>query len=79
MALAGYAELYWLDSAIRWLDTADILLGWVSDADRDLAVARLREHFAVGRLTHAELDERLTAALAAQTPDDLRGLLADLP
>ncbi len=79
LALASYAELYRLDSVIRWLDTADGLVGWVSDADRDLAVARLREHFAVGRLSHAELDERLSAALTAQTPGDLRGLLADLP
>jgi len=79
LALVGAAELARLDSLIRWLDTADGLVGWVSDADRDLAVTRLREHFAVGRLTHAELDERLTAALAAQTPGDLRGLLADLP
>jgi DNA-binding PadR family transcriptional regulator len=79
LALAGAAELSRLDSVIRWLDTADGLIGWVSDADRDLAVTRLREHFAVGRLTHAELDERLTAALTAQTPDDLRGLPADLP
>ncbi len=79
LALAGAAELSRLDSLIRWLDTADGLVGWVSDADRDLAVTRLREHFAVGRLTHAELDERLTAALTAQTPGDLRGLLADLP
>jgi DNA-binding PadR family transcriptional regulator len=79
LALAEAAELARLDSVIRWLDTADGLVGWVSDADRDLAAAQLREHFAVGRLTHAELDERLTAALTAQTPGDLRGLLADLP
>ncbi len=79
LALAEAAELARLDSVIRWLDTADGLVGWVSDTDRDLAAARLREHFAVGRLTHAELDERLTAALSAQTPGDLRGLLADLP
>ena len=79
LALADTAEMYRLDSAIQWLDTADSLVGWVSDADRDLAVARLREHFAAGRLTHAELDERLTAALTAQSAGDLRGLLADLP
>ena len=79
LILARYAELYRLDSVVRWLDTADTLLGWVSEADRDLAAAQLREHFAVGRLTPAELDERLTAALTAQTPGDLRGLLADLP
>jgi DNA-binding PadR family transcriptional regulator len=79
LALAGAAELSRLDSVIRWLDTADGLVGWVSDADRDLATARLRENFAVGRLTHAELDERLTAALTAQTAGALRGLLSDLP
>ena len=79
LALAGATELSRLDSLIRWLDTADGLVGWVSDADRDRAGARLREHFAVGRLTPAELDERLTAALAAQTAGALRGLLADLP
>jgi len=79
LALVEAAELARLDSVIRWLDAADGLVGWVSDADRDLATARLREHFAVGRLTPAELDERLTAALTAQTPGDLRGLLADLP
>jgi DNA-binding PadR family transcriptional regulator len=79
LALAGAAERSRLDSVIRWLDTADSLVGWVSDADRDLAIARLREHFAAGRLTYAELDERLTAALTVRTAGDLRGLLADLP
>jgi len=94
-ALAGYAELFRLDSVIRWLDTAEKLLGpgpagraasgppadqtWVSDADRDRAVASLGGHFAEGRLTRAELDERLTTALSAQTADDLRRLMADLP
>ena len=64
---------------IRWLAAADSLVGWVSDADRDEAIIRLREHFAAGRLTHPELDGRLTAVLTAQTAADLRGLLADLP
>lgn len=50
-----------------------------SDADRDRVAARLREHFAEGRLTHEELDERLTAALSAKTYGDLRHVLADLP
>lgn len=79
LALASAAELSRLDSALRWLDIADRLVGWVSDADRELAVARLREHFATGRLSHAELDERLTVALTAQTAGGLRDLLADLP
>ncbi|HTT52070.1 MAG TPA: DUF1707 domain-containing protein [Streptosporangiaceae bacterium] len=50
-----------------------------SDADRDRVTARLREHFAEGRLTRDELDERVTAALHARTFGDLRGPLADLP
>ncbi len=50
-----------------------------SDADRDRAAALLRGHFAAGRLTAGELDERLAAALNAKTSGDLRGVLADLP
>src|SRR4249920_2498994 len=51
----------------------------VSDADRDRVTARLREHFAEGRLTQDELDERVSAALNAKTFGDLRPLMADLP
>lgn len=51
----------------------------VSDADRERAAARLREHFAEGRLTQEELDERLSAALSAKTTGDLRRVMADLP
>ena len=51
----------------------------VSDADRERVTARLRDHFAEGRLTREELDERVTAALNAKTVGDLRGLVADLP
>lgn len=51
----------------------------VSDADRDRVAARLRDHFAEGRLTQDELDERLSAALTAKTVGDLRGLMTDLP
>jgi hypothetical protein len=51
----------------------------VSDADRDHAVARLRDHFAEGRLQPGELDERISAALNARTFGDLRRVLADLP
>jgi hypothetical protein len=50
-----------------------------SDADRDRVVGLLRDHFAAGRLTSEELDERLTAALNAKTFGELRGVLADLP
>ena len=51
----------------------------VSDADRERVTARLREHFAEGRLTSDELDERISAALNAKTFGDLRPLMADLP
>jgi Domain of unknown function (DUF1707) len=50
-----------------------------SEADREQAAARLREHFAEGRLTADELDERITAVLSAKTFGDLRRSLADLP
>ena len=50
-----------------------------SDADRDRVTDRLREHFAAGRLTSEELDERVTAALHARTFGELRRLTADLP
>ena len=51
----------------------------ISDADREHAAARLRDHFAEGRLTRAELDERITAMLTARTAGDLRRVMADLP
>jgi hypothetical protein len=50
-----------------------------SDSDRDRVTALLCGHFAAGRLTRAELDERVTATLNAKTSGDLRRVLADLP
>ena len=50
-----------------------------SDADRDRVTARLQEHFAAGRLTRDELDERIAAVLHARTFGELRPPLADLP
>ena len=50
-----------------------------SDGERDQVVAQLQRHFAAGRLTQAELEERLGAALAARTRDQLHPLTADLP
>ena len=41
----------------------------VSDADRDRVTARLREHFAEGRLTSDELDERI---IGGAEREDLR-------
>jgi Domain of unknown function (DUF1707) len=51
----------------------------VSDADREAVTARLRDHYAEGRLTQDELDERVSAALGAKTFGDLRALTTDLP
>jgi Flp pilus assembly protein TadB len=50
-----------------------------SDADRDRVTARLQEHFAAGRITRDELDERVAAVLRAKTFGELRPALADLP
>jgi hypothetical protein len=50
-----------------------------SDAERDQAAGVLRAAFADGRLTHAELDERLAAAYTAKTRADLCELTGDLP
>jgi hypothetical protein len=50
-----------------------------SDSDRDRVTAQLRDHFAAGRITPGELDERLSAALNAKTFGDLRRIMADLP
>ena len=51
----------------------------VSDAERDLAVAELSEHFQSGRLTQEEFGDRSARALAARTGADLGGLFTDLP
>jgi DNA-binding PadR family transcriptional regulator len=120
LVLKTDAELFELDSVIRWLDAADSRLLHataspprpapptlprlrssagvppgrahhqgtsraaddhirVSDGDRERATARLCDHFAEGRLTREELDERITAALDARTTGDLRRVTADLP
>jgi hypothetical protein len=50
-----------------------------SDEERELAAAQLREHFAAGRLSDEDLNERLDAAYGARTAGELRTVLADLP
>ncbi len=50
-----------------------------SDADRERVVARLREHYEVGRLSDDELSDRVEAAYAARTDAELDALTADLP
>ena len=51
----------------------------VGDAERENVADLLAEHHAAGRLTLAELDERLGATLSARTRDELTAPLADLP
>jgi Domain of unknown function (DUF1707) len=50
-----------------------------SDAERETIVSRLSEHAAAGRLTLAELEERIGLAYTSTTRADLTKLLADLP
>ena len=51
----------------------------ISDADREGAAARLKSHYAAGRLSHEELEERLDRLYAARSRSELRALFADLP
>ena len=51
----------------------------VSDQEREQVASEIREHFAQGRLTQEELDERLALAYAARTQSDLEALRHDLP
>jgi hypothetical protein len=51
----------------------------VSDADRESTARELRDHFAAGRLSEAELGERLDATYAAKTAADLAAVRSDLP
>jgi hypothetical protein len=51
----------------------------VGDADREAAATQLREHYADGRLTLDELNERLDQTFAAKTRDDLNTVMRDLP
>jgi hypothetical protein len=50
-----------------------------SDADRERVAERLRVAAGDGRLTPAELEERLEEAFSARTGAELEPLVADLP
>jgi hypothetical protein len=51
----------------------------VGDSDREAVAAQLREHYAVGRLTLEELNERIDQTFAAKTKADLNTVMRDLP
>ena len=51
----------------------------IGDAERDAAATDLGEHYAAGRLTLDELNERLDAVFSAKTHGQLTRIMADLP
>ena len=51
----------------------------IGNVEREAAVRALGEHLAEGRLDHDEYQERVSAAYAARTADDLTPLFKDLP
>lgn len=51
----------------------------VGDAEREAVVEALKVHFAAGRLSLEELEERTGRALAARTAGELVPLTRDLP
>src|SRR5690242_14514404 len=51
----------------------------IGNAEREQAVAALGDHFAQGRLSPDEFEERMTTAYAARTAADLDRLFDDLP
>lgn len=51
----------------------------IGDTERDAAISALADHYAAGRLTKDEYDERAERANAARFNDDLAPLFADLP
>jgi hypothetical protein len=51
----------------------------VGDADREASAASLREHYAQGRLSLEEFNERLNAVFAATTQRHLDEITSDLP
>ena len=51
----------------------------IGDADRESTAAVLREHYAQGRLTMEEFNQRLDATFAAVTQRQLNHITRDLP
>jgi hypothetical protein len=51
----------------------------IGDSEREAAASVLREHYAAGRLTFEEFNQRLDAAFAATTQSQLRLVTRDLP
>jgi hypothetical protein len=63
----------------RMADDAPVPSVRASDAEREGTIVRLRDAAGEGRLTFEELSDRIDAAAAAVTRDELGRLTADLP
>jgi Domain of unknown function (DUF1707) len=51
----------------------------IGDVERDRAIAELGDHFAAGRLSTEEFEQRVDQAINARFNDDLDPLFVDLP
>src|SRR2546429_4832330 len=51
----------------------------IGDAERDVAMAQLREHFVAGRLAFDDLSERIAFALTATTQRSIDPVIDDIP
>lgn len=51
----------------------------IGDVERDVVVGLLADHFAAGRLSLDEFDQRSDLALSAKTSGELDAVLVDLP
>lgn len=51
----------------------------IGDRERDAVAAELQEHYAHGRLTLEEFNQRIDAVFAAKTQSDLSRITSDLP
>ena len=51
----------------------------IGDVERDAALERLQSHYAAGRLSTGEFEERMEKALAAHYQSELDPLFTDLP
>jgi hypothetical protein len=51
----------------------------IGDRERETVAAELREHYAHGRLTLTEFNDRLDAVFASKTQQDLSRITSDLP
>jgi Domain of unknown function (DUF1707) len=66
----------WLDAEDHMATGPDLRIG---DADREAVAESLREHYAQGRLTLDEFNQRLDAVFKATTQRQLNQLTWDLP